>query len=512
MTDQNGQLEIKADLAVTEAGEITGIAWPFGAPDQVGDTIVKGAFDAPASLPMFHEHNPGETIGLWSEIKETAEGLVCKGRLAIHDVPRAREVADQIRSGALGGLSIGFVAKSAQRHTKGRTIRALSLREISVVKTPCNEGATVLSLKSAPTIATGEHSLMELEAQAPAQAEAPAAAAAAALDTKAFDAMKARLDALEAKAARPGATAQALTGDDETKSFVTYVRTGAVEQKALTYGGTSGAVLAPETTANSILEKVAEFSPVRSLAQVIAMGGPLLQLPKLVNEVDPVEVAETAARTEDEPSFEQIDLKPYEMGVIVPVSRILLEDAQINLDAYLTDHIARRFGQVEARWFVRGNGTSQAEGLLTNAEIAETETTVSDLANGLVDAYYAVPSAYASRGAWLMPRSVMAVVRKLRSSMGEALWEPALAAGQPPTILGRPVYEAVDMDGPVAGNTVAIFGDFHSGYAIADRTGLSVLRDEYTGAANGIVKLHARRRVGGRVILPEALHKLALSA
>lgn len=63
-----------------------------------------------------------------------------KGKLLIHDVPRAREIADQIKAGEIGGLSIGFVTHSAQRHQKGRTITSLSLREISVVKTPCNPG------------------------------------------------------------------------------------------------------------------------------------------------------------------------------------------------------------------------------------------------------------------------------------------------------------------------------------------------------------------------------------
>ncbi|SOC23190.1 phage major capsid protein, partial [Rhodobacter maris] len=69
-----------------------------------------------------------------------------------------------------------------------------------------------------------------------------------------------------------------------------------------------------------------------------------------------------------------------------------------------------------------------------------------------------------------------------------------------------------DMDDATAGKTPIVFGDFASGYTIADHTGFSIMRDDYTGAANGIVKLHARRRVGGRVTLGEALAKLKLAA
>ena len=55
MTDR---IEIKAQLSVDDAGEITGIAWPFGSADRVGDVIQKGAFDQPASLPVARRPMP----------------------------------------------------------------------------------------------------------------------------------------------------------------------------------------------------------------------------------------------------------------------------------------------------------------------------------------------------------------------------------------------------------------------------------------------------------------------
>src|SRR5690606_713105 len=109
-----------------------------------------------------------------------------------------------------------------------------------------------------------------------------------------------RLDKLEAKAKRPVAANDNLptpaNDNTERKAFADFVRNGdATEVKSLGYGSPStGGILAPEQVATSILEKVAEFSPVRTLAQTISMSGPLLQLPRLVDEVDPVPVAETA--------------------------------------------------------------------------------------------------------------------------------------------------------------------------------------------------------------------------
>jgi HK97 family phage major capsid protein len=78
--------------------------------------------------------------------------------------------------------------------------------------------------------------------------------------------------------------------------------------------------------------------------------------------------------------------------------------------------------------------------------------------------------------------------------------------------MGRPVIEAVDMPAIAADATPIVFGDFNQGYLIADRVGLTIQRDDFTGADNGIVKIRARRRVGGRVVLGEALTKLVLAS
>jgi HK97 family phage major capsid protein/HK97 family phage prohead protease len=518
MTDR---IEIKAALSVTDTGEITGTAWPYGTPDRVGDMIAKGAITTPATLPMLFAHDQAQVIGVWDTIEESDTGLTVKGRLLVDDVERAREVRAMIRSKAVTGLSIGFVTTKSTRNAKGRNITALDLHEISVVAVPCHPGATITSLKSTTN---KENSNMEPEAIQKMIADAIAAATitpatpandAPEADTKAFAAVQKRLDAIEAKANRPlGVTVKspAIHTGTDTKAFANFLRTGDdSEVKALAFGTGTGGILAPETVSTNILEKIAEFSPVRGLAQTIQMNGPLLQLPRLVDEVNPAPVAEGAAKPTSEPTFEQIDLKPFEMGVVVPVTKTLIEDAHVDLSSYLGNHVARRFGQIEAAWFVNGNGTAQAEGVLTSTEVLENEFAALT-ADALIDHFYSVKTVYSSTGAWLMNRASMALIRKMKDADGQYIWQAALAAGQPASLLGRPVYEAVDMPDPTGGNSPIVFGDFATGYAIADRIGFEIIRDDLTGAVNGMVKFIARRRVGGRVIMGEALSKLTLAA
>jgi HK97 family phage major capsid protein/HK97 family phage prohead protease len=516
MTDR---LEFKAALTVSDAGEIEGIAWPFGSADRVGDVIEKGAFNQPARLPMLFAHDQGQAIGIWDSIAETAEGLQVKGRLLIEEVARAREVRALVRERAVAGLSIGFVTrKAAPRRGGGRTITALDLHEISIVAVPSHPGATITSMKAATDDPATKGNIMEneLPATAPEIAEIEQKAANAA---DAVTKLTQRFDKLEAKLNRPSAANNNHPDADndngvEQKAFYDYLRTGRVEEKALAYAPPStGGVLAPKEVSASIIERVTEFSPVRAVASTIRMSGPLLQLPRLVDDVVVGEVTETATRPEDEPSFELIDVKPFEMSVIVPVTRIMLEDAQISLEGYLRNYLGKRYGEKESGWFINGNGTTQAEGVLTSAEVGEFEASTTAIkADDLIDTFYSIKTAYSASGVWLMNRFSMAVVRKLKDTDGSYLWQPSIAAGTPPTLLGRPVYEAPHMPNPAAGATPIVFGDFGSGYMIADRVDFEFDTDPKSAWSTGIVKMLTRRRVGGRVVLGEALTKLTLAA
>lgn len=513
------KLEVKADVSIDDAGTVTGIAWPFGKPDSIGDLIEPTAFKFAPEIPMLVEHDGGQVVGVWKSYAVTDKGLEVKGRLFVEGSEPARKARQHLKARNMSGLSIGYMNNGFKaRPEGGRILTDITVAEISLCRRPIHPNAGIIEVKSAVDGAAFHTQKDNFSMENEAIEIVPEAKAEPVIDQKSFDAVKARLDKLEAKANRPQPSnnnqprAMNDNGDNlERKAFTDYIRSGRIEEKALAYGTTTGGVLAPEQVSTSIIEKLAEYSPVRQLASAISMSGPLLQLPRLVDEVYPAPRAETAAAAEDEPSFEQIDLKPFEMAITVPVTRILLEDAQIDLESYLSGHIARRFGQKEAAWFINGNGTTQAEGVLTSAEIAALEVAQID-ADALIDVFYNIKTGYSQRGSWLMNRATMAVVRKLKDTDGSYLWQPSIAADVPPTLLGRPVLEAVDMPNVAAEATPIIFGDFQSGYTIADRVGFTTIRDELTGADNGIIKLRARRRVGGRVVLGEALTKLKIAA
>ncbi|MAZ83138.1 MAG: HK97 family phage prohead protease [Hoeflea sp.] len=145
------KLFIETKIITTDTGELKGLAWPFGKPDRLGDWIEPGAFKAAAfPLPMLFGHDINDPVGTWQAGEEKADGFHITGKLLVDDVARAREVKALVGSGAVRGLSIGFMTRKASaRAGGGRIIKELELFEVSLVTIPLHPGAKVTSAKSA---------------------------------------------------------------------------------------------------------------------------------------------------------------------------------------------------------------------------------------------------------------------------------------------------------------------------------------------------------------------------
>lgn len=326
-----------------------------------------------------------------------------------------------------------------------------------------------------------------------------------------------RLDKLEAKAGRPSLTGGNDNEPLETKAFNAFLRGGVaslddLEKKTLNAGtpASGGYVVAPEYS-SKIIEKLVQFSPLRALASGLTIGGSEVYVPTLEGGIAGGWVTETGARPSTEPTFGQANFKVYEFAGYVPVSRQLLEDSFIDLQAFLLGHIAKQFGKAESTAFMLGDGNGKPTGLLNspaNYGFTSANSNGSDIIDAVIAAFYKLPGAYAANGSWLMRRETMGVIRAAADGVTKgAIWADSLANGTPATLLGRPVYESVDMSllPTATGTTYPIaFGDMSSAYQVVDRVGVGIQRDDFTGADNGIVKFRARRRVGGAPLLTEA--------
>ncbi len=141
----------KAGLTVAEGHVISGYASLFGARDQGGDVVQKGAYTASLArlsktgrgVKMLWQHDPAQPIGVWDEVREDATGLWVKGRI-LTAVDKGREAAALLDAGAIDGLSIGYrTLKSTKDAGGARLLTELELWEVSLVTFPMLSEARV---------------------------------------------------------------------------------------------------------------------------------------------------------------------------------------------------------------------------------------------------------------------------------------------------------------------------------------------------------------------------------
>lgn len=264
---------------------------------------------------------------------------------------------------------------------------------------------------------------------------------------------------------------------------------------------------------------VYESSPIRQLANVVTISTDGLEFVVDNDEAAAGWVGEQGSRPETAtPQFGVITITADEMYAMPGVTQRFLDDAGIDVEAFLSQKIADKFARLEASAFLVGDGIQRPRGILsypagTSAGQIQRISTGSANSLSLDDLYSAeaeLKEPYRTDAVWLMHRKVVGYVRKLKDSNGQYLWQPSVQAGQPSTLLGYPVRTAADLDDSVTSNNeVVIFGSIRRAYTIVDRVGMRVIRDVFT--AKGKVLFYTTRRVGGAVTNFEALKIIKVS-
>lgn len=200
--------------------------------------------------------------------------------------------------------------------------------------------------------------------------------------------------------------------------------------------------------------------------------------------------AEASQVSDDAPTFAQPTIPIYMARGFVPVSIEALQDM-----ANGAQEVARLLAEgrdiLEAAAFAIGSGSGQPTGIvtaLTGGSSVVASAASDTLAVGdLYSVQGGLPARYRARAAWLATNAFYNRARQFDTAGGSSLWAQ-LGDGRPANLLGRPIYEAEDMDGTVTAtedNYMAVFGDF-SNYVIADRIGMTVeFIPHLFGTANG---------------------------
>lgn len=293
------------------------------------------------------------------------------------------------------------------------------------------------------------------------------------------------------------------------------------EYKAMSVGNdTTGGYLAPMEYIREIIKGVTEISPVRSLVRVRSTAAKAIQIPKRTGQFAAVWVAEQGTRSEtDGLRYGMWEIPTHEMYALIDISEQNLEDSAFNMESEISMESQEQFALAEGTAVVTGNGVGKPEGWMTAAGVGEsnsgTAATIADAdgqANGLLTLKFGLKTAYVRNASWVLNRTTLGSVRKLKDADKNYIWMPGIALGKPNTIDGDPYVEVPDMPSEGAGLYPIAYGDFAKAYTLVDRIQMSMLRDPYTQATAGNIRFIFRRRLGGQVTLAEAFRKLKCSA
>ncbi len=314
--------------------------------------------------------------------------------------------------------------------------------------------------------------------------------------------------------------------DPYKKEFLDYICHGMesahlkMEQKRM-HGGIAneGGYLLPNEILATVTQQLAHLSPVRSVASVVQTNRHQYELVLDDESRDMVHWGDPNAQQRLEgtqtPRLVKRSYPTFPLFDMPRISSSLLEDTLFNIEEWLVDLITKKMARKENAAFINGDGLTRPQGILSAQQSdQEEEGRLQVLPTGrngqfaannpddiLVNLVHSLRPEYMQDAVWMMPRSALSEIRKMKGQDGHYLWNPDVESSRSWShggrILGYPVVLCDDLPALVAGtaSVSVLFGSFKEGYTIVDRHDMTILRDPYSAKPD--VDLLVRRRVGG---------------
>jgi HK97 family phage major capsid protein len=319
------------------------------------------------------------------------------------------------------------------------------------------------------------------------------------------------------------------------KAFGRFLRKGEgfsdAERKAMSVGSDpdGGFLVTPDMSGRTVT-RIFDTSDMRRFANSQTIGTDALEGSKDLNEASAGWVGESDTRSvTSTPQVGTWRIPTFEQYAMPDATQKMLDDANMDVEAWLAGKVADKFQRLENAAFVVGTGVNQPRGFATYSTAATADGsrtwgvfehiatgTSGDFTSGVTQAdclfniIHRTKPMYLQNGTWFMPRLLTADIRKMKDTTGQYLWQPSMQKGEPDMLLGYPLAKFEDMAAKAAGSLSIAFGDMRATYQIVDRAGIRVLRDPYT--AKPFVRFYTTRRVGGDVIHFEALKFVKFAA
>lgn len=310
--------------------------------------------------------------------------------------------------------------------------------------------------------------------------------------------------------------------DEYVQQFSSYMNTGRIQASLSQGTDADGGYLVPEKFVAQLIKTVDDLVFIRKKATVLPVRkADSLGIPTL--EADPADAdwtTELATGSEDSTmEFGKRTLTPNPVAKRIKVSKTLLRNSAIPVDALVRQRLAYKFAITQEKAFMTGDGsgkplgvfTASASGIPTGRDISTGNTTTAITFDGLKSAKFALKAPYRAKASWVFHRDAVLAVSKLKDGDGNYLWQPSNIVGEPDRLLNIPFDESEYAPNTfTTGLYVGILGDF-SNYWIADALSmtLQVLTELYAETnQNGYI---GRLECDAQPVLGEAFARVTLA-
>jgi HK97 family phage major capsid protein len=303
--------------------------------------------------------------------------------------------------------------------------------------------------------------------------------------------------------------------------YSTFVRQGqegfSAEQRQVirntmsTTTNSQGGYSVQTSVAKELIDSLKDYSGVRQVAEVFqtANGAPL-SYPTSDGTSETGElIGENTTATGSDPSFSTVSLNTFKYSSkIIAVPFELLQDTQIDMEAFVRRRIGDRIGRITNTHFTVGTGSGQPNGVVTAAssgKVGTTGQTTTVIYDDLVDLIHSVNIAYRRLGglAFMLADASWGKVRKLKDSNGRPIFVPGwdgLGKSIPDQLMGYEVQVNDDVAAMTANAKSILFGNFKF-YKVRDAMEVTLFRFTDSAYAKlGQVGFLAWMRCGGNLV------------
>lgn len=234
------------------------------------------------------------------------------------------------------------------------------------------------------------------------------------------------------------------------------------------------------------------------------------------NAATPAAISANGAITANDATLTTVNLSVSKYGYLTLVPSELVSDTNFDLEGYISmaagRELARTLSFIGTTALIAGFTTQGVLGPVGTTVSLGSQATAGMGSDLLVNLFHSVLPEYRTNSAWVMADSSFASIRNLKGAPnGSSIWQPALTAGDPDTILGKPAYVVPQLPAMGVSAKPIYFGEM-SALKIRIAGGLRFERSNEYAFGNDQIAFRTLVRTGAVTVDPNSVKFLQNSA